>query len=208
MAFGIDGKSEANALGRAVEMPEYKDSFRPAPLWERRTGTMKFQEIDVKNLQGNPWRVIGDQWMLITGEKEGKINTMTASWGGVGIMWGKPAATVYIRPQRYTKEFVDAGEIFTLSFFGGEEKKALGYLGQVSGREVPDKIGQSGLHVIRVEGAPAFEEAKLVLVCRKLYAQEMKPECFIAREEIDRWYPEGDFHTMYIAEIQKAYIGG
>lgn len=169
---------------------------------------MKFQEIDVKNLQGNPWRVIGDQWMLITGEKEGKINTMTASWGGVGIMWGKPVATVYIRPQRYTKEFVDAGEIFTLSFFGGEEKKALGYLGQVSGREVPDKIGQSGLHVIRVEGAPAFEEAKLVLVCRKLYAQEMKPECFIAREEIDRWYPEGDFHTMYIAEIQKAYIGG
>ena len=87
MAFGIDGKSEANALGRAVDMPEYKDSFRPAPLWERRTGTMKFQEIDVKNLQGNPWRVIGDQWMLITGEKEGKINTMTASWGGVGIMW-------------------------------------------------------------------------------------------------------------------------
>ena len=65
MAFGIDGKSEANALGRAVDMPEYKDSFRPAPLWERRTGTMKFQEIDVKNLQGNPWRVIGDQWMLI-----------------------------------------------------------------------------------------------------------------------------------------------
>lgn len=61
---------------------------------------MKCQEIDVKNLQGNPWRVIGDQWMLITGEKEGKINTMTASWGGVGIMWGKPAATVYIRPQR------------------------------------------------------------------------------------------------------------
>src|SRR5699024_6804701 len=60
MAFGIDGKSEANALGRAVDMPEYKDSFRPAPLWERRTGTMKFQEIDVKNLQGNPWRVIGD----------------------------------------------------------------------------------------------------------------------------------------------------
>ena len=94
MAFGIDGKSEANALGRAVDMPEYKDSFRPAPLWERRTGTMKFQEIDVKNLQGNPRRVIGDQWMLITGEKEGKINTMTASWGGVGIMWGKPAATV------------------------------------------------------------------------------------------------------------------
>ena len=73
---------------------------------------------------------------------------------------------------------------------------------------MPDKIGQSGLHVIRVEGVPAFEEAKLVLVCRKLYAQEMKPECFIAREEIDRWYPEGDFHTMYIAEIQKAYIGG
>lgn len=167
--------------------------------------TMGFQKIDVKEIEGNPFRMIGDDWMLITAEKNGKVNTMTASWGGVGIMWGKTVATAYIRPQRYTKEFVDAGETFTLSFFGGAQKKALGYLGKVSGREVPDKIGQSGLHTAEVAGAPSFEEAELVLVCRKLYAQEMKPECFAAEEEIGRWYPEKDFHTMYIAEITEAY---
>lgn len=83
---------------------------------------MSFQEKDVKELQINPWKAIGDEWMLVTAEKDGKVNTMTASWGGVGIMWGRQTATVYLRPQRYTKEFVDAGEIFTLSFFGGHAK--------------------------------------------------------------------------------------
>ena len=67
---------------------------------------------------------------------------MTASWGGVGIMWGKTAATIYLRPQRYTKEFVDANDTFTLSFFGGREKQAMGYLGKVSGRDEPDKISR------------------------------------------------------------------
>ena len=81
---------------------------------------MSFEVIDVKDPQANPWKMIGDEWMLITAEKAGKVNTMTASWGGVGIMWGKTVATVYIRPQRYTKEFVDAGSSFTLSFFGGQ----------------------------------------------------------------------------------------
>ena len=169
---------------------------------------MSFQVTDVKELQRNPWKMIGDEWMLVTAEKEGKVNTMTASWGGVGIMWGKTVATVYLRPQRYTKEFVDAGDTFTLSFFGGKEKKAMGYLGSVSGRDEADKIGKAGLHVTELDGAPAFEEAELVLVCRKLYAQEMKPECFTGTEEIEKWYPDRDFHTMYIAEIVKAYRKG
>lgn len=167
---------------------------------------MNFRETDIKSWQGNPWKMIGDEWMLVTAEREGRVNTMTASWGGLGIMWGKNVATIYLRPQRYTKEFVDAGETFTLSFFGGGEMKAMGYLGKVSGKDVPDKIEKTDLHVTHVEGFPTFEEARLVLVCRKLYAQEMKPECFYAQEEIGRWYPERDFHTMYIAEIQKAYI--
>ena len=169
---------------------------------------MSFQVTDVKELQGNPWKMIGDEWMLVTAEKEGKVNTMTASWGGVGIMWGKTVATAYLRPQRYTKEFVDAGDIFTLSFFGGKEKKAMGYLGSVSGRDEADKIGKTGLHVTELDGAPAFEEAELVLVCRKLYAQEMKPECFTGTEEIEKWSPDRDFHTMYIAENVKAYRKG
>ncbi|HIV24788.1 MAG TPA: flavin reductase [Candidatus Scatomonas pullistercoris] len=166
---------------------------------------MNFQEMDIKTLEGNPWKMIGDDWMLVAAKKDGQVNAMTASWGGVGIMWGKTAATIYLRPQRYTKEFVDANDTFTLSFFGGREKQAMGYLGKVSGRDEPDKISRTDLHLTDLGGAPAFREAELVLVCRKLYAQEMKPECFLAREEIDKWYPDRDFHTMYIAEIVKAY---
>ena len=86
--------------------------------------------MDIKTLEGNPWKMIGDDWMLVAAKKDGQVNAMTASWGGVGIMWGKTAATIYLRPQRYTKEFVDANDTFTLSFFGGREKQAMGYLGR------------------------------------------------------------------------------
>lgn len=166
---------------------------------------MKKQEINVKELNGNVFEMIGDQWMLITAKKDGKINTMTASWGAMGIMWGKNVATAYIRPQRYTKEFVDSSDVFTLSFFGGEQKKAMGHLGSVSGRTEPDKIDRAGLHVTEIEGYPTFEEATLTLVCKKLYVQEMRPECFLGTEEIERWYPDKDFHYMYMAEIVKAF---
>lgn len=164
------------------------------------------KKIDVKELQRNPFQMIGDEWMLITAKKEDKVNTMTASWGGVGIMWGKTVATAYIRPQRYTKEFVDASETFTLSFFAGEQKQAMGYLGRVSGRDVPNKIEEANLHVTEANGYPTFEEATLTLVCKKLYVQEMKEECFLGTEEIERWYPAKDYHTMYMAEIVEAYV--
>lgn len=166
---------------------------------------MKKLEIDVKKLQANPFEMIGDQWMLITAKKDGKVNTMTASWGAMGIMWGKTVATAYIRPQRYTKEFVDGSDTFTLSFFGGGQKKAMGHLGSVSGREEPDKIEKAGLHVTEVDGYPTFEEATLTLVCKKLYVQEMKAACFLGKEEIEKWYPDGDYHYMYMAEIIKAF---
>lgn len=166
---------------------------------------MEFRKTDIKTMEMKPFEKIGSQWMLITGEKDGVVNTMTASWGGVGVLWGKNVATVYIRPQRHTKEFVDAGDTFTLSFFGGACMKELGYLGKVSGKDVPNKIEQSGLHTVMVNGHPTFEEATQVLVCRKLYHDEIKPENFYSSEEDSRWYPEKDYHTMYIAEIVEAY---
>ena len=166
---------------------------------------MGFKKTDIKTMEMKPFEKIGSEWMLITGEKDGKVNTMTASWGGVGVLWGKNVATVYIRPQRYTKQFVDGSDTFTLSFFGGEHMKELGYLGKVSGKEEPDKIERSGLHVEMIEGYPGFEEASLVLVCRKLYHDEIKPENFYGSDEDVRWYPEKDYHTMYIAEIVEAF---
>ena len=164
-----------------------------------------FKKTDVKTMEMKPFEKIGSQWMLITAEKDGKVNTMTASWGGVGVLWGKNVATVYIRPQRYTKEFVDAGDTFTLTFFGGDRMKEMGYLGKVSGREVPDKIEQAGLHEETVDGYPAFAEGAQVLVCKKLYHDTIKPENFYGSEEDEKWYPDKDYHTMYIAEIIAAY---
>ena len=118
---------------------------------------MGFKKVDVKTLDMKPFEKIGSEWMLISAAKDGKANTMTASWGGIGVLWGKNVATVYIRPQRHTKEFIDAGDTFTISFFGGEHMKELGYLGKVSGKDVPDKIEQSGLHLTAVDGQPGFE---------------------------------------------------
>lgn len=148
----------------------------------------------------NVFDMIGKQWMLVGAAKEGKINAMTASWGGLGVMWGKNVAFVFIRETRYTKEFVDNGETFTLSFFGEENREMLGYMGKVSGRD-EDKIAESGLHVTLEKDAPVFGEAELTLVCRKMYAQEMKEECFTDKEAVEKWYGDGNYHTMYVAEI-------
>ncbi len=163
------------------------------------------KSIKPEELQKNVFSMIGKEWLLVTAEKEGQVNTMTASWGGLGVMWGKNVAFIVLRPQRYTKEFVDAGETFSLSVLGEEYRKTLNYLGTVSGRN-EDKVGKSGLTVEHEEETPYFGEADTVLVCRKLYAQQYDPSCFIDKSCDERWYPEKDYHTMYIAEIEKVLV--
>ena len=167
---------------------------------------MGFKKVDVKTLDMKPFEKIGSEWMLISAEKDGKANTMTASWGGMGILWNKKVAFIFIRPQRYTKEFVDQTDHFTLSFLPEEERKALNYCGTVSGRDVEDKWAAAGLHPYPVDGTTGVEEAEMIFVCKKLYHQEMKPECFDAPENDERWYPEKDYHIMYMAEIEKVLV--
>ena len=164
---------------------------------------MAFQEISIDSLEFNPFQKISKEWMLITAGDETKSNTMTASWGGLGIMWGKNVATVYIRPQRYTKEFVDANDTFTISFLSEEYRKSLNVCGSVSGKDVEDKWKEAGLTPYYVDGTTAVEEADLVFVCKKQYHQTMKPECFDVAENDTKWYPNKDYHEMYIAEIVK-----
>lgn len=159
-----------------------------------------FQSINPKDLKDNVFSLIGDKWMLITAGSAERCNTMTASWGGLGVIWGAPAATCYIRPQRYTKEFVDREECFTLSFFGEELRKQLSLCGSKSGRDV-DKVKECGFTVQTARcGALYFEEADLVLVCRKRFAQEMDPDN-MAQDVKEKWYSNQDYHTMYIGEI-------
>lgn len=159
-----------------------------------------FEKIDPKTLDQNVFSLIGDQWMLITAGTKEQCNTMTASWGGLGVLWGKPVATVYIRPQRYTLEFVEREDTFTLCFFGAEYRKALTLCGSKSGRDV-DKVKECGFTVATAEGAPYFEEADLVLVCRKAYWQDIDPTHFLDGEIDGKWYPEHDYHRMFIGEI-------
>ena len=166
------------------------------------------KKIDVKSLQDNVFSLIGDRWMLITAGTAERCNTMTASWGGLGVLWGAPAATIYLRPQRYTKEFVDREEYFTLAFFGEEQRKALTLCGSKSGREV-DKVKECGFTVCAGAGnAPYFQEAELVLVCKKRYVQPMQPECFTDKTIDGKFYPQKDYHVMYIGQIVEAYQKG
>lgn len=160
------------------------------------------KEINPELLNENPFKMIGKDWLLLTAEKEGKVNTMTASWGGVGVLWNKNVAYLFIRPQRYTKEFIDASDRLSISVLPEEYRKQLGYLGRVSGRD-EDKIANSGLTVKDFEGIPGFEEARLTIVAKKLYAQELKEECFIDTGIIEKDYKAKDFHTMYVVEIEK-----
>lgn len=163
------------------------------------------KEIQPEQFDKNVFQMIGKDWMLVTAEKDGKVNTMTASWGGVGVMWGKNVAYVVIRPQRYTKEFIDESDTFSLSILDNSYRKTLNYLGTVSGRD-EDKIQKSGLTVEHSGNTPYFKEANTVLLLKKLYHQEMNPDCFIDKSLIEKWYPNADYHTLYVAEIEKILI--
>ena len=152
-------------------------------------------------LKESVFSLIGDRWMLVAAtDKSGRTNAMTASWGGMGVLWGKKVAFVFIRPQRYTKRFVDEAAKFTLSFFDDSYKNMLGYMGKVSGKD-EDKIAKSGLTVTDRNGAPVFKEASLTLVCRKMYRDTLKEENLIYKSIIEKWYPQKDYHDVYVAEI-------
>ena len=165
----------------------------------------KFIEIKPELFEQSPFKLIGKDWMLITAERDGKVNTMTASWGGFGVMWGVNVAYIGIRPQRYTKEFVDNSETFSLTFLDNSFKTTLSYLGSKSGRD-EDKIKKSKLTILHTDDTPYFEEATTAMLCKKLYAQELKPEYFIMSELNEKWYPNVDYHTLYIAEITKILV--
>lgn len=164
-----------------------------------------FKEINPQELNFNPFTAIGKQWMLVTAGDESKANTMTASWGGAGVLWNKNVVTCYIRPQRYTREFMDNQDYFSLSFLPEQYRSQLTYCGRVSGRDT-DKIAETGLTLCSEFEAPCFEEAETVLICKKLYVDEIKPENLLFPELDTANYPAKDYHIVYIAEIVKALV--
>lgn len=163
-----------------------------------------FKEISCEKINKNVFEMIGKQWMLVTAEKGGKVNTMTASWGGMGVMWGKNVVFVVIRPQRFTKEFIDNSETFSLTFLNEEYRKTLNYLGTVSGRD-EDKILKSGLTVDFLDKTPYFVQGETVIKCKKLYNQYFTEDSFIDKNIINKWYNK-DYHMLYIAKIEKVLV--
>ncbi len=169
-----------------------------------------FKEIQPKDIQDNAIKLLSDSWMLVTagtiGEESQKTwNTMTASWGGIGYLWNKPVAYVFVRKERFTYDFTEKNDTMTLSFFNEEYKKALSFCGTKSGREY-DKAKETGLTPVQTENnSVAFEQASLVLECKKLYSDMLNEKSFLNFANESKWYDKEGMHRLYICEITKAW---
>ena len=165
-----------------------------------------FNEIKITDISMKPFKKLDKQWMLITAKKkDGSVNTMTASWGGFGTMWHRPVAYVVIRPQRFTKEFIDEAEEFSICFLPEANRKSSQYIGSVSGRDTKNKIANSGLTISEKDGIPYLNESETIMFL-KVLSESIISESSIKKDDmISEFYPNKDFHHLYIAEITSAY---
>ncbi len=163
----------------------------------------QFQSYPVDLLELNPFTKLSDEWMIITSGNQDKVNGMTASWGGLGVLWGQNTAFIFVRENRYTREFIDNGDSFSCTFFDKKYKNDLKYFGVVSGRQ-EDKFKTSGLNVNYSNDVPFVDEGNFVLICRKMAAVPITEAHFLNPEIKEKWYSgkeENNFHTMYVGEI-------
>ena len=165
---------------------------------------MIYRTIEPRNIKDNLIKCLAEEWALITaGNKEG-YNMMTASWGFVGEMWGADSIAMVVRPQRYTMEFIDKNDYFTVSFYG-DNKDIHKVCGSKSGMDI-NKTEEAGLTPVAGEKYTYFKEARMVLVVKKQFVQQMTEEAFLDKAVIDKWYPEKDYHYMIIGKIEKVLI--
>ena len=163
------------------------------------------KELKPTALKDNPFKLIGSDWMLITAGTPEHFNTMTASWGGLGVIWDKEVAFVFVRPTRHTFSFMEQAAVFTLSFFTEQYRPALDFCGTHSGRDV-NKVAKTGLTATTGEDSGVyFAEARLVLVCRKLHAQNIDPAGFLD-PAISEFYAQRDYHRLYVGEILRGLV--
>ena len=167
---------------------------------------MSFKKVDITELKFNPFTKIGKEWMLLTGGNMQDFNTMTASWGQLGVLWNKNVLTCYVRPNRHTFSFIENSESFTASFYGEEFRNALSFCGSHSGRDC-DKVKETGLTPAEFDGCVAFEEADMVVVCRKLYSYDFEGKGFLTDDGLnEQFFGKDPYHRAYISEITAVYI--
>ncbi len=159
-----------------------------------------FKKIKPEQINGNIFELIGREWMLITAGNTDHYNMMTASWGTAGVLWRKPVVMIFVRPQRYTREFIEKSAYFSISFFEERQRDLLNLCGTTSGRDL-NKMNIEGMTPVGMPtGAVGFAEAKLVLECRKIYFDDIDPS-FFQTFDIEKIYPNNDYHRFYIGEI-------
>lgn len=163
-----------------------------------------FTEIKPVELKENAIKLIGYDWMLLTAGNITNYNTMTASWGGMGMLWNKPVMYIFVRPQRFTFEFIEREEYFTCSFFDEKHRSKLSFCGTYSGRDC-NKAEEVNISPIETTNSISFKEAKIIVECRKIYSQDIDPTHFI-EQGIGDHYPDNDYHRMYIGEITSVLI--
>ena len=161
------------------------------------------KEISVNGLGFNSWDKIGKEWFLLTSGDEKGFNTMTASWGFSGVMWNRNVFTAVVRPTRFTYGFMEKNQFFTASFFDEKYREALGFCGSHSGKDC-DKCAETGLTPEFLDGTTGFKEAKLILVCRKIYSQDM--DVSLMAEDVRPANGSDPIHKQFMGEIIKAYI--
>jgi len=159
-----------------------------------------FVPLNTEQLKDNTFNLIGQDWMLITSGNMPDYNTMTASWGGLGVLWGKNVCFCFIRPSRYTYEYMERNDSFTLSFFEESYRRALSFCGSNSGRDVNKAAGAGITPMKCADDMVSFEEARLIIKCRKLYFHDLDPGHFLS-PEIEKSYNQKDYHRLYIGEI-------
>ncbi len=164
---------------------------------------MAFKQVNAKDLKENFIKDIADEWMLVSAGSADGYNTMTASWGFVGEIWGSDCAVALVRPTRYTMKFIDENEYFTLSFYG-DAKQIHKICGHLSGRD-NDKAALAGLTPVFADNTVYFNQARLVLICRKQYVSALKPDCFVDKAPLEKWY-NNDLHNVIIGKIEKALV--
>ena len=178
--------------------------FVAAPVMaQEEHGFNKFNIVEGFEYNGFQW--FRDAQLLAAGNKE-KSNAMTIGWGAIGTLWQRPALTVYVAEKRYTKEFMDREEYFTVMSFDVENSKVLNYMGTKSGRD-GDKAHALGLHTAYTpNGTPYYTEATMVIECRIMYAAPFDPSGFksdVPKNMYSR-FPAG-IHSMYIGEVVNAW---
>lgn len=165
----------------------------------------QFIAVAPEQLEENFFQAIGKDWMLITVQRGEKVNPMTASWGGAGILWAKPVVFVFLRPHRLTREMLDDVDGFSLNFFGEGYRKQLNHCGTRSGRDT-DKVADCGFDVAHDGAVPYLAQSRLAIVCHKLYRQPLQPEFFLDTSLDQIHYPKRDHHILYVGAIDKVLI--